>query len=133
MKRSAIAALALVLAVFCGMAGCARDEAKIDDVKKTVLTDCAGKTLLALTSEMLQNPQWGMVKAPDGSEAVTVRGTLAGDKLPAWVKEQKLMDITFSFPLDPKSGAYDPSALDGFPSLTSPEGILQTYKVLVCS
>jgi hypothetical protein len=133
MKKSAIPVLALVLAAFCGMAGCAKDEAKIDNVKKTVLPGCGGKTLLALTSELLQNPQWGMAKAPDGRETVTVKGTLAGDKLPAWVKEQKLMDITFSFPLDPKSGAYDPSALDGFPSLTSPEGILQAYKVLACS
>ena len=132
MKKSAIPVLVSVLAILCGMAGCATDEAKIDDVKKVVLPGCKGKTLLGLTSELLQNPQWGLVKA-DGREAVTVKGTLAGDKLPAWIKEQKLMDITFRFPLDPKSGAYDPSALDGFPSLTSPEGVLQAYKALACS
>jgi hypothetical protein len=133
MRRSVLLALAFPLIALCCLSGCATDDAKIDSVKKTVLPRCKGKTLLDLTSDLLQNPQWGMVKASDGRQSVTVKGTLVGDKMPAWVKEQKLMEITFSFPLDPKTDSYDPSALDGFPSMTAPEGVLQAYKILACS
>ena len=123
--------LIILFALCCLSAGCT-DEAKIDKVKETVIPSCGGKTMQGLTSELLETPMWALVEKPDGEKAVTVKGTLVGDKLPAWVKDQKLMDITFTFPLDPKTDAYDPKALDGFPSLTEPEGILQAYKALVC-
>ena len=131
-KRTAIMTLALCLAAFCGAAGCT-DEAKIERVQKTVIPDCKGKTIRDLTSEMLQNPEWGIVTTVNGRQSVTVRGILAGDKMPAWVRQQKLMQITFSFPLDPKTDSFDPSSLDGFPSLTEPEGVLQAYRILSCS
>jgi|GEM_PF-5529607 len=123
--------LPLLAACLLFTAGCG-DQSKIDQVKQTVLPDCKGKTMQDLASGLLQDPVWGLEKAPDGKKSVTLKGTLAGDKLPGWVKEQKLMDITFRFPLDPKSETFDPGTLDGFPSLTAPEGIFQAYKMLVC-
>lgn len=128
-KRLRLCLLALLSLLL--FSGCS-EQAKIERVQKTALPDCKGMTMQTLTADILQDPLWGLEKTSDGKEVVTVRGTLAGEKLPAWVKEQKLMDITFRFPLDPKTGAYDPSALGGFPSLNAPEGILQAYKALVC-
>lgn len=130
MKKIALP-LMLVLGALLFVAGCT-DEAKIESVQKTVIPRCKGKTVQDLIAELLEAPAWGIVSASNGQQSVTVKGTLAGDKLPAWVKEQKLMDITFQFPLDPKTDSYDPSALDGFPSLAAPEGVLQAYKTLVC-
>jgi len=111
-------------------AGC--DQFKIDRVKQTVVPDCKGKTMQDLASGLLQDPAWDLEKTPDGKKSVTLKGTLVGDKLPGWVKEQNMMEITFRFPLDPKSETFDPKTLGGFPSLTAPEGVFQTYKLLVC-
>lgn len=120
--------------LLCVLALCAcTEQAKIDEVKQTAVPNCKGKTMQDLASGLLQNPTWGYRKEADGKKYVTVNGTIAGESLPGWVKEQKLMDITFSFPLDPKTGKYNPAALDGFPSLNTPEGVLQTYKLLTCS
>ncbi len=121
--------LAALLLLF--VAGCT-DEAKIDRVKKTLVPDCKGKTMQDLALGLLEGPVWGLEKNPDGRKSATLRGTIAGDKLPAWVKEQKMMDITFRFPLDPKTDAFDPKSLGGFPSLTQPEGIFQAYTVFAC-
>lgn len=129
MKKHILTSLALCLLLLVG--GCG-EQSKIDGVKKTVIPNCQGKTMEELTSGLLQNPTWGFEKANDGKQFVTVNGTIAGDKLPGWVKEQKLMDITFRFALDPKTDKYDPAALEGFPSFTSPEGILQAYKTIMC-
>ncbi|MDR1947469.1 MAG: hypothetical protein LBQ51_09950 [Desulfovibrio sp.] len=112
-------------------AGCG-EQSKIDSVKKTVVADCSGKTMQDLAAGLLQNPVWTFKKEQDGKEFVLVAGTLAGDTLPAWVKEQKILDITFRFALDPKTDKFDPAFLDSFPSLTAPEGIFQAYKVLIC-
>lgn len=112
-------------------AGCS-DEAKISKVQQTVIPDCRGKTMQDLAAGLLEAPVWGLEKTSDGKKVVTLKGTIAGDKLPAWVKEQKLMDITFRFPLDSKTEEFNPESLGGFPSLTAPEGIFQAYKVLVC-
>jgi len=131
MNKIALACLCLFF-LLAGM-GCASDESKIEGVKKTVVPDCGGTTMQELAGGLLQNPQWGIEKASDGKEAVTLKGTVIGDKLPDWVKQQKLMDITFRFGLDPKTGKYDPAALEGFPSLSAPEGVLQAYKVLICN
>lgn len=120
------AALVLLLT-----AGCT-DEAKIDKVKATVIPNCKGQTMQDLASGLLETPAWGLEKNPDGKKSVTLNGTIVGDKLPAWVKEQKLMNITFRFPLDPKTGEFNPKTLDGFPSLTTPEGVFQAYKAFVC-
>lgn len=128
-----IAVLFLCLFFLLPATGCASDEAKIEGVKKTVVPNCGGKTMQDLATGLLQNPLWGLEKASDGKETVTLKGTIVGDKLPDWVKQQKLMDITFRFGLDPKTDAFDPSALDGFPSFTAPEGVFQAYKVLVCN
>ncbi|MDR1489339.1 MAG: hypothetical protein LBS65_02460 [Desulfovibrio sp.] len=114
------------------LAGCS-EEAKIDSVKKTAVNNCKGKTMQDLASGLLQNPVWGFKKAADGREFVTLGGTVAGDKVPAWIKDKKVLDISFSFALDAKSGKFDPGSLDGFPSLTSPEGIFQGYKAIVCN
>lgn len=122
----------MALGLLLCSAGCT-DESKINGVKKTVVQNCGGKTMQDLASGLLQNPVWGIEKGKDGKEAVTLKGTVAGDKLPDWVKEQKLMDATFRFPLDPKTDAFDPAGLEGFPSLTAPEGVFQAYKALVCS
>lgn len=120
------AILALFMLTACG------DESKIKNVQQSVLNKCNGKTVQALSEEVLQNPVWGIEKKQNAPTAVTVKGTLAGDKLPAWVKEQQLMDVTFRFMLDAKTDKFNPADLDGFPSLSTPEGILQTYKALVC-
>lgn len=122
---------ALLLALCLGLAACT-EQSKIDNVKQTVIPNCNATTVEGLVTGMLQNPVWAFEKSADGKQAVTVKGTIAGDSLPAWVKEQKLMDITFRFELDPKTDKYDPARLDGFPSLTTPEGVLQAYKVFVC-
>ena len=114
------------------LAGCG-EESKIEGVKKTVVANCQGKTMEDLTTGLLQNPIWGFEKQADGKQFVTVNGTIAGDRLPGWVKEQKLMDITFRFALDPKTDKYNPADLDGFPSLSTPEGVLQAYKTLTCN
>ncbi len=111
--------------------GCT-EQSKIDAVKKTQIPNCKGKTMQDLAAGLLQNPKWGY-EEKGGKKFVTVNGTLAGDALPAWVREQKLMDINFRFALDPKTEAFNPSDLDGFPSLTTPEGVFQAYKTLTCS
>lgn len=123
--------LFLLLLCLLLTAGCT-EESKIQSVKETVIPECGGKNIQDLTGSLLQGPVWAFTKSNDGKETVTVKGTIAGESLPAWVKDQKLMDITFSFPLDPKSGKYDPALLEGFPSLSTPEGVLQAYKVFVC-
>lgn len=112
-------------------AGCT-DESKINKTRQTVIPNCGGKTMQDLATGLLENPIWGIEETPGGNKNVTLKGTLVGDILPGWVKEQKLMDITFRFALDPKTGEFDPNTLGGFPSLTSPEGVFQAYKVLVC-
>jgi len=129
MKKHILVPFVLCLLLLTG--GCG-EQSKIDNVKKTVIPNCQGKTMEELASGLLQNPVWAFEEAKDGKQFVTVNGTIAGDKLPGWVKEQKLMDITFHFALDPKTDKYDPAALTGFPSFTSPEGILQAYTTLVC-
>lgn len=129
MKKSIILCALLLAAL--GLCACG-EEAKINSVKQTALSDCKGKTMQDLVGGLLQNPVWSFEKSADGKEVVSVRGVIAGDSLPDWVREQKLMDITFRFPLNPQSGKYDPAALDGFPSLSSPEGVLQAYKVFAC-
>lgn len=113
-------------------AGCT-DQSKIDKVKKAVVPNCSGKTMDDLGSSLLQDPVWGLEKDAAGTPVVTLQGTVAGDKLPMWVKEQNLLNVTFRFPLDAKTGEFDPTTLDGFPSMTTPEGIFQTYKLFVCS
>lgn len=123
-----LAACALLLAV----SGCG-EQGKIDAVKRTVIPDCKGKTMENLAAGLLQNPVWGYEETSAGKKFVTVNGTVAGDSLPGWIKSQKIMDTTFRFALDPKTDKFDPSTLDGLPSLTSPEGIFQAYKVLACS
>lgn len=124
-KILALAALLLpLLLCACG------EESKIKAVQETPLNNCKGKKVQDLVTGLLQNPVWTFEKG--SGEAVAVRGVIAGDSLPDWVREQKLMDITFRFPLNPENGKYDPAALDGFPSLGSPEGVLQAYKVFVC-
>lgn len=122
----AIALFSLLLLAACG------EESKIRNVQTTVVPNCGGKTMQDLTSTLLQKPVWGFEKQKDGKEFVTVNGTIAGDQLPAWVREQKLMDVTFRFGLDPKTDKYNPADLDGFPSLSTPEGILQAYKAIIC-
>lgn len=112
-------------------AGCATDESKIDGVKKTVIPDCKGKTMNDLVTGLLQEPSWGIDKAQGGGESVTVRGTLYGDKLPDWVRQQKIVNLTFTFPLDAKTYKYDASRLDGFPSF-APEGLLQVQRIMIC-
>ncbi|MDR2669897.1 MAG: hypothetical protein LBC14_08105 [Desulfovibrio sp.] len=129
MRTTATFITAVVLLLFA--AGCG-EQGKIDSVKNTVAGNCSGKTVQGLVSGLLQNPVWSFKKEQDGKEFVLVSGTLAGDTLPAWVKEQKMLDITFRFALDPKTDKFDPAFLDAFPSLTSPEGVLQAYKALVC-
>ena len=125
--------LALVLgALLLTLSGCG-EQGKIDAVKKTIIPNCSGKTMERLVSDVLEKPVWGYEEAAGGAKYVTVNGTLAGDKLPDWFKSNKVMDTQFRFSLDPKSSAYDPANLDGMPSLTSPEGILQAYKALTCS
>ncbi|MDR2489590.1 MAG: hypothetical protein LBD42_08900 [Desulfovibrio sp.] len=114
------------------ISGCG-EQGKIDAVKKTVIPNCEGKTMEALAADLLQNPLWGYEEGAGGKQFVMVNGTIAGDSLPAWIKSQKVLDATFRFALDPKTGKFDPSTLDGLPSLTSPEGIFQMYKSLVCS
>jgi hypothetical protein len=128
-RTTTILITAALLALFA--AGCG-EQGKIDSVKNTVIGNCSGKTVQALVSGLLQNPVWSFKKEQDGKEFVLVSGTLAGDTLPAWVKEQKMLDITFRFALDPKTDKFDPAFLDAFPSLTSPEGVLQAYKALIC-
>ncbi|MDL2316901.1 hypothetical protein LJC59_07475 [Desulfovibrio sp. OttesenSCG-928-A18] len=112
--------------------GCS-DEQKIDSVKKTTLNKCGGKTVEGLVSGILQSPQWSISTDKYGVTVVSVKGTLIGEQLPAWVREQKIMDITFRFKLERESGKFNPGELDGFPSLTEPEGVLQAYKALACS
>ena len=131
--RSLMAGCLLVTLAICTVmtAGCT-DEAKITKVKETVIPDCNGRTLQDLTAGILEAPVWGLEKTTDGNTFVTVNGTLVGDKLPQWVKDQKMLDIRFRFPLDPKTDAWDPAALNGFPSLTEPEGVLQAYKTITC-
>ena len=126
----------LIMLLCCALpllfaAGCATDESKIDGVKKTVIPDCKGKTMNDLVNGLLQEPSWGIDKAQDGKESVTVRGTLYGDKLPDWVRQQKIVNLTFTFPLDAKTHAYDTSRLDGFPSF-APEGLLQVQRIMIC-
>ena len=123
-----LAVCVLLLAV----SGCG-EQGKIDAVKKTVIPNCKGKTMENLAAGVLQNPVWGYEETSGGKKFVTVNGTVAGDSLPGWVKSQKIMDTTFRFALDPKTDKFDPSTLDGLPSLTSPEGIFQAYKALTCS
>ena len=123
-----LAVCVLLLAV----SGCG-EQGKIDAVKKTVIPNCKGKTMENLAAGLLQNPVWGYEEAGGGKKFVTVNGTVAGESLPGWVKSQKIMDTTFRFALDPKTDKFDPSTLDGLPSLTSPEGIFQAYKALTCS
>lgn len=130
MKRALL--LLFCLAALALTAGCG-EESKINGVKTTVIPNCGGKTMQDLASGLLQNPVWAYEKSAEGKASVTLKGTIIGDKLPDWVKEQKLMDITFRFALDPKTGAFNPADLDGFPSLTAPEGVFQAYKTLVCS
>ena len=114
----------LLVTVFVALtvAGCG-DETKIKQVKETVIPGCAGKTTQELVGGLLQNPVWGVEVREDGKKFVTVNGTMLGEKLPLWVKEQKFMDSTFRFPLDPKNETFDPSSLDG---------ILNTYRLVVC-
>lgn len=112
-------------------AGCT-DEAKIEAVQKTVIPDCKGKTMQDLASGLLETPVWGIEKSSDGKQNITLSGAVAGGALPDWVKEQKLMNITFRFPLDPKTDEFNPESLGGFPSLTTPEGIFQAYTVFIC-
>lgn len=123
--------LLLIIAVIMLTAGC-NDEAKITKVQQTVIPNCQGKTMQDLASGLLETPVWSLVKDTNGAKRVTLSGTIIGDKLPAWMKDQKLMDITFSFALDPKTETFDPASLDGFPSLSSPEGVFQAYKIIVC-
>ena len=123
-----LAVCVLLLAV----SGCG-EQGKIDAVKKTVIPNCKGKTMENLAAGVLQNPVWGYEETSGGKKFVTVNGTVAGESLPGWVKSQKIMDTTFRFALDPKTDKFDPSTLDGLPSLTSPEGIFQAYKALTCS
>ena len=122
-----LAACAALLAAGCG------EQGKIDKVKATVIPNCQNKTMETLAAGLLQNPRWGYEEITDGRKFVTVNGTLIGDSLPGWVKDQKVMDVQFRFGLDAKTDKFDPATLDGFPSLTSPEGIFQTYKALTCS
>ncbi|MDL2279161.1 hypothetical protein LJC15_00660 [Desulfovibrio sp. OttesenSCG-928-G11] len=129
MKKAIV--LCTLLFAALGLSACG-EESKINGVKQAALNNCQGKTMQDLVGGLLQNPVWSFEKGADGKEVVSVRGVVAGDSLPDWVREQKLMDITFRFPLDPKSGSYDPAALDGFPSISSPEGVLQAYKVFAC-
>jgi hypothetical protein len=129
-KKMLVGILACALAL--AVCGCG-EQAKIDAVKKTVVPDCHGKTMEALAADLLQNPVWGYEESSNGKKFVMVNGTIAGDSLPAWVKSQKIMDATFRFTLDPQTGKFDPSTLNGLPSLTSPEGIFQMYKSLSCS
>lgn len=126
----------LILLLYCALslffaAGCATDDSKIDGVKKTVIPDCKGKVVEDLVNSLLQNPSWGIDKAQDGKESVTVRGTLYGDKLPDWVRQQKIVNPAFAFPLDAKTHKYDPARLDGFPSF-APEGLLQVQRIMIC-
>ena len=130
MKKLLFAAC-ILLGLFV-LTGCG-EESKIDGVKKTVINNCQGKTMDDLAAGLLQNPVWGYEKHEGGKQFVTVNGTIAGDKLPGWIKEQKRMDITFRFALDPKTDKYNPADLEGFPSLSTPEGVLQAYKTLVCN
>ena len=126
MKRLSLALAALLLLASCG------EEAKIKSVQATQLKDCKGKTVQDMTSALLQKPVWGFEKAKDGKGFVTVNGTLAGDTLPDWITQQKIMDIKFRFALDPKTEKFNPDSLEGIPSISAPEGILQAYKVLFC-
>ena len=131
MGRKILTGLA-VCVLLVAVSGCG-EQGKIDGVKKTVIPNCKGKTMEGLAAGLLQNPVWGYEETSGGKKFVTVNGTVAGDSLPGWVKSQKLMDTTFRFALDPKTDKFDPSTLDGLPSLTSPEGIFQAYKALTCS
>ena len=129
MKRLSLALAAfaaLLLLASCG------EEAKIKSVQATQLKDCKGKTVQDMTSSLLQKPVWGFEKAKDGKGFVTVNGTLVGDKLPDWVTQQKIMDVSFRFALDPKTEKFNPNDLEGIPSISTQEGILQAYKVLFC-
>lgn len=124
----------IILPLLLLLAGCG-EEAKIKSVQSTVIPNCGGKTMQDLTASLLEKPVWAYVKENDGKRFVTVNGTIAGDKLPGWVRDQKIMDVSLRFGLDPKTDKYNPAELDGFPSLTSlssPEGILQAYKTLIC-
>lgn len=123
--------LLIVLSFLFLLAGCG-EEAKIKSVQSAPLSNCGGKTVQDLTSALLEKPVWAYVKQSDGRQFVTVNGTIAGDKLPDWVRDKKLMDVSFRFALDSKSDKFNPADLDGFPSLTGPEGILQAYKTLIC-
>ena len=121
-----LATCAALLAAGCG------EQSKIDKVKATVIPNCQGKTMETLTAGLLQNPKWGYEEITDGRKFVTVNGTLIGDSLPGWVKDQKVMDVQFRFGLNAKEETFDPASLNGFPSLTSPEGIFQAYKAMTC-
>lgn len=118
--------------LFLGLTGCG-EQGKIDAVKSTIIPKCEGKTMQDLAAGLLQSPVWGYEETTAGKKYVTLTGTIAGDKLPEWVKKQNIMDASFRFELDPKTDAFDPTSLDGLPSLTSPEGIFQAYKALTCS
>ncbi|MDR0826754.1 MAG: hypothetical protein LBN33_02595 [Desulfovibrio sp.] len=107
------------------------EEGKIENLKKTAVNNCSGKTMQDLAAGLLKNPVWALKKEADGKEIVTLSGTMDVEMLPAWVKDQKMLDITFNFALDPKTHKFDPASLDGFPS-PSREGIFQGYKVFIC-
>lgn len=132
--RKVLFSLCMLSALLC-LSGCEdpvkKDQASIDKVKQTVIPDCDGRTLDDLVDGLLQNPVWTLEKKDDKVDAVLLSGTLMGDALPQWMKDQKLMDITFRLPVDP-NGMYDPKALSGFPSLTTPEGVLQAYRIVRC-
>ena len=123
--------LYFLLLAMLTLSGCG-EESKIKGVQSTELPDCKGKTMQDLASSLLENPVWGFEKQPDGSQFVTVNGTIAGDKVPAWVREQKLLDVSFRFALDPKTDKFNPADLDGFPSLSTTQGIIQAYKAVIC-
>ena len=132
MKRISFIILSLSALLILSACG---EEAKIKSVQSTVIPNCNGKTMQDLTASLLEKPIWAYTKQNDGKQFVTVNGTIAGDKLPDWVRDKKLMDVSFRFALDAKTDKYNPAELDGFPSLTSlssPEGILQAYKTLIC-
>lgn len=139
MNKTLLCLLACACVFFA--AGCEsqekKDQAMLTKIQQTVIPDCGSKTFGDLASGLLESPVWTLQKSdPKTPTHVEVQGTLAGDKLPemvkTWVKEQKLMDITFKFALNPATGAFDPAVLDGFPDPTHPEFLFQTYKKLSC-
>lgn len=125
----------IVSAMFLFLLGCEdqakKDQTALDKVKQTVIPNCDGRTMNDLAAGLLQNPVWGLEKKNEVAMAATLSGTIMGDALPEWMKEQKMMDITFRLPFD-ATGSFDPKSLEGFPSLTSPEGVLQAYRLVIC-